>query len=467
MVSPFDSNWTADSFVTAAQLNKVTLGTGTTAEREAVLDVNWENTRLFWDSEAENIFTRQGVEAGTGLVIWRALISAAGGFGNGSNGNIVEADYTDSSLTLPNAPAVTNYGSITIPENFTLNIGNPSTSSQAPNRYIMFINGTLTINGTLNLSGRGGFGGSAGSKGTGGAGGNNNTRAGTNGTNGTSGSAGYFKLAGPDNNTNGASVIGTDGGNGGTGGTAGGSGGSVHTGGDAGANQPRLGTDNDRLNLQVFDLFQTAFTGNLSQFGAGGDGGGGGAGGNSGSFSQINSGSGAASERYTGQSGSGGDGADGGIGGAGGGSILFVAFNIVFGTNGTINCNGMNGGAGLAGQAGETVTKVHGPDQLGVSQTDTANGGAAGSANGGNGGNGSNGPNILRFNANGNTFGSAVLSGGGAGGGGGGNGGNGDGGFIAIFSGTDISTDFATKVTVNAGTGGNAGTVGSKVFLQI
>uniref|UniRef100_A0AAU7N478 Uncharacterized protein n=1 Tax=Nitrosopumivirus cobalaminus TaxID=3158414 RepID=A0AAU7N478_9VIRU len=162
MVSPFDSNWTSDSFVTAAQLNRVTIGNGTTAERLAVLDTDWENNRLFFDITDNNIYLRVGVN-NDGTVEWRGLISSST-FGSGADGALNLTSTTDSS-TIPSIGSHSDNGAvrtfvltsgtkqftdITIGTNVILTVLDSQRSS------LILASGSIEITGTISVDGRGG-----------------------------------------------------------------------------------------------------------------------------------------------------------------------------------------------------------------------------------------------------------------------------------------------------------------------
>ena len=160
--------------------------------------------------------------------------------GDGSNG-----DLTASGQTILSSNNIRNYGTLNIPSGQTLHLGN---AGETPVGWILYASKEIIINGTLNVSGRGGVGGGAG--GVGGAGYN-----GTGGGAGSSGGAGGRGGAGGSSGTN----------------TQGGAGSS---GGGAGTNLGNTVTSN------FTDI--TTFTNTPNNWGTGGSGGGSGGGGGNG-----------------------------------------------------------------------------------------------------------------------------------------------------------------------------------------
>jgi len=87
MVKPFDAPW-ATQAITDAALNKTTYGQGTTSERNAIS--NWENTRLFWDTDTRALYYNSHASAPSS-VTWTEIpsgyplssIPAKGDFGVG------------------------------------------------------------------------------------------------------------------------------------------------------------------------------------------------------------------------------------------------------------------------------------------------------------------------------------------------------------------------------------------------
>ena len=203
-------------------------------------------------------------------------------FGNGSDGSFTATD----GQTLTGS-GTRQYTDFTIGAGDTLNFG----SAGSPLKWIIFATGTITINGTANLQGKGS----------------------------PVGVAGY----------NGVSVVGGTGGNGGDSGSGSSSGGVGGTGASGTGGVVSIGnTDSDD-----FIVFHTAIS-KLAMYGAGGGAGGAGASGGA-AFAGSVAGGGA-----------------GGSGGLGGGSIVFIAPTIVLGANASINCDKTNGTAGSAGANG-------------------------------------------------------------------------------------------------------------------
>lgn len=265
-------------------------------------------------------------------------------WGGGGDGNVTIASNT----TLSD---VKYY------DNLVINSGVTVTKASSP--LIIYAKGTITVNGTIDMSGKGGSGGSGGS-GAGGTGGTSLNMQQGAGANGGAGSAGGAGSSMPGGGTSGSA------------GSAGGAGGA------GGANSSSVSPNTKHVTK--FTMNETNFVG-----AGGGGGGGGGAGGNAGTDSYGNTCSGASN---TGA---------GGAGGAGGGMVVLIGNSIVIGSGGVIKSNGVNGTAGTGGQ---TSQQQHGCSQ----------GGDAGNGGGGAGGNGgyiylvynsltNNGSNNIQVNA--------------------------------------------------------------------
>ena len=289
---------------------------------------------------------------------------------------------------------------------------------------IIYVQKTLTVNGTISMTGKGACGGAGGAGGVSPAGAGCNGSAGTaatnlaapggaggasgNGTAGTGGGgAGPLSGGSPGN-------PGISGGSGGGGGGGGGGGPGSGTPGCAGSVSVRSGgnggvtatTDRTINHITCYLLTKN----NL--LGAGGGGGGGTAAGGKGG--------GGAPGGIGGGPGPGGVGGVGGAGGKGGGSIIIIAKDIIVNPGGSIRSEGDNG------QDGQ---------------------------DGGTGGNGGTGPGPL-----------GGGGGGGGGAGGSGGGGGGGGGFIALYYYTktnngiiSVAAGVGSTVSGNGGTGGNGG----------
>ena len=307
-------------------------------------------------------------------------------FGNGQDG-----DATLSGNTTLNEDKYYN--------DLTINSGvNVTTSSRK--KIVLFCKGTLTLNGTISVNGRGGTGGSS-SGAVGGTGGNSGQFDGC-GSNPTSGTAG---ANGSSPNGEASVGIGAAGGSGGAGGTGGFGGahsyssGGGRSGGSGSIGSGVVGT----LDKSIYHILRVASITDIygGGGGCGGTGGGGGGG--------INGrGTGSCQGDYAGD---GGDGlASNANGGAGAGMILIFAKNIVIGSTGSLTANGSNG------------SNASGTPQNGENASTNSNNGYGAS--------------------------------GGGGGGGSGGGGGGCGGFIGLFYNSKTQHASAT-ITVSGGTGGS------------
>ena len=272
-------------------------------------------------------------------------------------------------------------GNVTISSNTTLSdvkyydnivINSGVTVTKASSPLVIYAKGTITVNGTIDMTGKGGAGGSQATAGNsaGGAGGTSvNMQQGTGATGGA-GSAGQGGGSYPGGQDHSAQS-----------GSAGGAGGA------GGANSSSVSPNTKHV---------TKFTMNETNF-VGAGGGGGGAGGNGGNSGFPNGGS-ACNGAINGSNNGVGYGR-GGAGGAGGGMIVLIGNSIVIGSGGAIKCNGNNGTAGTGGILSENYN------------SNSCNfGGDSGNGGGGAGGNGgyiylvynaltNNGSNNIQVNA--------------------------------------------------------------------
>jgi hypothetical protein len=315
---------------------------------------------------------------------------------------------------------------------------------------IIYVQKTLTVNGTISMTGKGACGGAGGAGGVSPAGAGCNGTAGTAATNlaapGGAGGASGTGTAGTGGS--GAGPLsggapgspGTCGGSGGGGGGGGGGGPGTGTPGSAGSVSVRCGgnggatatTDRTINHITCYLITKN----NL--LGAGGGGGGGTAAGGKGGQGAPGSGGGP---------GPGGVGGVGGAGGKGGGSIIIIAKDIIVNPGGSIRSEGTDGQDGQDGGTGGAGGT--GPGPLGG-----GGGGGGGAGGSGGGGGGGGGFIALYYYTNTNNgiisvaagVGSTVSGNGGAGGAGGygysarygGNGGaGGDGGGAPGSNGTD------------------------------
>ena len=304
-------------------------------------------------------------------------------FGNGVDG----ASTISTNTTLANTNNIQQYTSLTVDAGVTLTCGTAGTVKN----WLLFATEKITINGTINLDGRGGIGGTGGGGGAGGAGGpGSSTQSSAQGSPGSTGSSGSGGIG--YNGTGGAGSAGSSGAGGGTNLNGWSSGG----GGAGSTSSPSAGTNLGDTDEGLFKIIMLAFQ-NTSHWGTGGTGGSGGGGGGGGAGSNNNGGTPGAN---------GGPGGPGGSGGAGGGSIFLVAPQIIFGPNASVTCQGVTGSNGSNGSDGSNSSFGQG-----------GAGGIFGGAAAQPGGNSTH-------NADG---------GGGGGGGAGGSGGTGDDGFIALI----------------------------------
>jgi hypothetical protein len=282
-------------------------------------------------------------------------------------------------------------------QNLTIDAGVTLTGTTSP--LVVSVAGTLTVNGTLTMSCKGGSGGAVG----GGTGGNAINLVQPPGGAGAS-NVGTGGAAGAPNNGGGGTATGNGAGGGGGGGGkfgpsrnggAGQGGSSANTAGGAGGSTGSAFTDYESVLIFLSSPSNVV--------GAGGGGGANGAGGGSGGGSWSGS--------NPGGSGSGGQ---GGSGGGGGGTLVVAARKIIVGSCGVISSDGGIGGTGTSGNPGNP------------GGTCKAGGGGGGGGGGGSGGGGGNGGLLFLAYAkltNNGTI--SVVAGTGGSGGGGGSGGSG------------------------------------------
>ena len=230
-------------------------------------------------------------------------------------------DGTDGDVTISTN---TSIGELKKYNNLTINSGVTLTSSVTEHASLMIkVKETLTINGTIDMDGKGARGSDGAASNPGGAGSSSPP----------GGNPGFSAIIAPDNvnwgwKDTGHTPLGT--------GTASGAGGGDGTG------VPGLKPAPANVRVLAGDKFYVA-TAMPYMYGAAGTGGNSGASGAAG----TRPGSGA-----TGASGSGGNGGAGGAGGNGGGGIIIMAKNIVFNASGVITADGADGVDGAQGGAG-------------------------------------------------------------------------------------------------------------------
>ena len=400
-----------------------------------------------------------------------------------STGNFYFGDGFDSDLTVSSGTTTLTetkyYDNVTVSVGATLTANNP---------MLIFVKGTLTVNGTISMNGKGSAGGAAGvaSAGTGGAGGGASPSGGP-GTNGSVGVASVYTNA-ADGTAGNLGILGGSGGastyRSGAGGAGGNGGGSPSPSGTVGvgaaggagvgpatspaASSGAAGTLNRAIH-NPFDWISTSPRPIYTGAGGGGGnssarGGGGGGGGNS----FANGGGG------TGGAGAIGGGA-GGAGGAAGGFLVIFANSIVIGSSGIISSNGAAGSNGANNPGSQLDGTAGGVGANGAPQGSGGGGGGGGApANGGSGGGGGSGGAIIlsyRFFSNAGSS-NIIMTGGGAGsagtgypgshgvGGAGGAGGPSGGG-------TGTSGTPAGPGTGAAGSAGSAGADGLLIQMEL
>jgi plastocyanin len=273
--------------------------------------------------------------------------------GDGSDGAYDPAD----GATLTGG--VKNYSSLTLQAGRTI-------KGTAGELHYVQVSGDATLNGTINMNGRGNEGGNGGNGSNAVAAGNSSAgTAGSDGTSAKSGTAGSGGRGGGRGSESGGHTSGNggDGGDGGNrggvldgaGGGAGGAGANV-----AGTTSGSVGSSATAVNLTMLAR-RVSHDFLVSLLGGAGGGGGGGGSGEAGGGAASSGGAGAttyADADGTGANGTaggtaiGGDaGGGGGKGGRGGGVYVMVVRGNVSGTF-TINANGAGGGTGGAAGAG-------------------------------------------------------------------------------------------------------------------
>ena len=398
MVSPFDSDWNSDSFVTADSLNRVTYGNGTE------FPATWNPLRLFYRTDEKILYTNTGTEASP------SFSSVGGGFAGFGNGTDSELTTLPSDLgTGTNSNGVTTLTGGTITKtgyfkDLIINVGDTINVNKASNDRptIIFANKSITINGTLFATGFGANGGATVSGGSGGSRGGN-TSGSANGGNGGAGAAGNVGTAGHFFSGSGSTG---DSGNGSAGGSFGNSGGNCGTvfagsGGNGGSGTTNNINGSTKISGEVFDdilnvwyalASKTYLFGAGGTSGSGGAGGGGKGGGSNSFFAPVG-----LCNNYFGSAG--GVGGDGGKGGDGGGMIILIAPSITFGVSGKIECNGIDGLDGGDGGSGS-----NGISRSGQSHNQ---GDPSGDGGGGVGGSGGNGGFVVMFYKSINNLGTA------------------------------------------------------------
>lgn len=216
-------------------------------------------------------------------------------FGDGTDGDLVVS--TDTTLGAGSGGIlVKNYNDLTIDAGQYLQ-GNASDKV-----LVLLVAGTLTINGTIKMNGRGGAGGAA------------------HASDAFGGGAGAF-------------------GGGGGGGAAGGGGGGYGSAGSKGSGS-QLGGGGEFAGSNGFQHFGVGGNGTVVTAGTN-------------LLSTLNTALPFEIARYLyGGGGGGGSGVTSGSGGAGGGVIWIEAENIVWGASGVVSCNGVNGSNGTFGAGG-------------------------------------------------------------------------------------------------------------------
>ena len=399
MTAPLTGSWSG-LVVSGGNLNSTTYGQGTTTERNAA--TSFTTGRLFYDTTTKEMYVKtssswlqiSNIPATTDVDSRLAI------FGTGALGAVTISSPT----TIADTANLGQYTDLTVNAGQTLTMG---TAGQRPRKWVIFATGTITVNGTIDVSGRGSQATAGGAGGSGGAGGQLSTGIGTAGQQGAESTA---TVPAYNQESNTAGTTGQAGGAGGSstsnGGVAGTSGGSAKS----GVSSSRIIAYTEEENFQYKHLVLNQ----LSNWGAGGAGGTGGSGGGGGGGDN-------------GYGGAGGSGGAGGAGGDGGGSITLIADTIVFGGSASINCAGLTGTNGSNGNNGSAGSSS---SYGGTAGTGGVYGGAAATAGGTVSG----------------TFGPA--SAGGGGGGAGGKGGDGRDGFVGIVGNTIPSqSDLNSKST--------------------
>lgn len=205
-----------------------------------------------------------------------------------------------------------NYTTATLPVSQSLSVSSVNSVLRIKN------SGDVTINGTVDLNGKGGAGGGGGAR---------NTVENATATSGTAGTAGNSLVSGWTSGGGGAGQAKTNGGTG----SGGGGGASALNNGSAG--QFDGGASSSGTSTKM-DANQLAFLANLLRGVCCGGGGGGGGGGGRASGTSVNT--------Y-----------NGGAGGAGGGALVwYIGGNLTLGSGSIIRCDGVIGIADSGGSDG-------------------------------------------------------------------------------------------------------------------
>ena len=331
-------------------------------------------------------------------------------FGDGPDGDVTLSTNT-------NINQVKHYNNLTINSGITL------TSTQSTEACLIIkVKNTLTINGTVNMDGKGGVGGAGRTGGAGGAGGtftggsSNSPSPPRPGKPGQVGDVGGLGQIGNSDTHKLEYESGEGSGNGGTGGrmiagwadeiiTSSNFGSGYFT-TEEEAFKSVLGTHNTALiphvqpglanveNTRLNDPFYIST--NMPQFFGGGGSGGTSGGGGAGGTGSVSGGSGVSGP-------AGGAGGNSGAGGAGGGGIILMAKNIVIGSSGVLTADGVNGSNGASGGNGTDASHP----SVGNSQ---------GGGSGGGGGGGEAGQIILLYETYSNAGSGNITMTGGTGG---------------------------------------------------
>jgi hypothetical protein len=356
MVNPKIESWTG-GIVSGANLDATTYGQGTS------FPATWNTTRLFWRTDEKFMYQNTGTE---GSPTFTAInVPASVKFGDGSDGVKTTTNETFSDGDHK------QFTTLTVPISTQLDIAKT---------IIIYATESITINGTINLNGKGASGGSGAS--------------GTSGTAGTAGSSGTSSTPATPS-TPGNPSLGTAGNmqNNALGGQS-----------SSPLAQAEVIPNNGTLYTNIYDLYDTMFQRTVN-FGAGGNGGGGGIGGTGGRGGTGNPSCGG---------GNGGNGGSGGTGGTGGGSIFLISPVINIGSSGVIQANGNDAGTANSGWSAGATSCVSG-----------GNG-----TTGGNGGGGNGGFVMLAYTTKTFTTGYSITVAGGAKSTGGSGGSNGRAGYI-------------------------------------
>lgn len=356
MVDPKIQPWTG-AIVSGTNLDATTYGSGTS------FPATWDTGRLFFRTNELALYVNDGTESSP---TWKAI----GGNLALGNGELGDVTITGTSTVLADG-TLNQYANLTVDAGAILQIGADKTTKSSTNEIgndvVIFCTGTLTVNGTINATGRGALNGSGTSGGAAGPDGKHDGgtpfaaspstvfQRGATAQTPTAGGAGRMA----------SNVAGLSGA--GTGAAAGSSDGT-----DGLSAIAPVGTS---FKIGEYSIFSLAVS-KTDLFGAGGSGSQGtaGAGGTSRSTAAAN----VAIDK-------GGTGGSGGNGGRGGGGLFIFAKTITLGASGAINADGTAGSAGGSGG--------NGPDGNNTVTGNTRI--ASKGGDGGNGGSGGNGGFIL------------------------------------------------------------------------